>query len=101
MAGGGLDTGDDRETTPVRARPVEDPATPHPNLSSVGQETAELDMRTVLDEHPGDAPEGTSPESSAIAGPVGGAHSVEARDEDSLGWEVPERPPHEGSFEAG
>ncbi len=102
MARGGLDTGDNRETTPVRARGVEEPATPHPDLSSVGQETAELDMRTVLDEHPGDTPEETSPEGSAIAGPVGGAHSVEeARDGDSLEWEVPERPPHEGSLEAG
>ena len=101
IARGGLDTDDDRETTPVRARAVEDSATPHPDLSSVGQETAELDMRAVLDEHPGDAPEETSHEGSAIVGPAGGVHSVEARDEDSLEWEVPERPPHEGSLEAG
>jgi hypothetical protein len=106
MAGGGLDPEDDRETSPVRARAVGDPdTTPQParpqDFSSVGQETAELDMRTVLDEHPGDAPKETSPEGPAIAGPVGGSRSVEDRDEDSLEWEVPEKDPHGDSVEAG
>jgi hypothetical protein len=84
-----------RETAPVRATPVADidassPSVAPPDVSNVVQETAELDMRTVMHEHPEGAAE-----------PVGGARPIEDRDEDSLEWEVPEKVSSETSVEAG
>jgi len=62
------------------------------DFSSVGQETAELDMRSVLDEH-GGAPAGFPPVGPVAAGPVratpsGGPPEAEG---DSREWDVPGR----------
>jgi hypothetical protein len=85
------------KATPVAATSAEDPLSIPPpartaDLSDVGQETAELDMRTVLDEH-GDAP--------AIAASPGADPSAGDRDEDSLEWEAPGQPSSESPTEAG
>jgi hypothetical protein len=83
-----------RGTTPVGATPGGDPhATPQPagstDSSNLAQETAELDMRTVLGEHQGAPPEHASPEGRIITGPTQGGPSLDDRNEDSLEWEVP------------
>ena len=57
-----------------------------PDLSNVGQETAELDMRTVLGE--GACPEVASPEGLAIAGSPPTSPSAE-HPREALEWEVP------------
>ena len=69
----------DPHTTPQHARSVD--------LSNVGQETAELDMRIVLGE--GAPPVHASPEGLAIADSPPISRSAEHPHEDSLAWEVP------------
>ncbi|HEY2142271.1 MAG TPA: hypothetical protein VGG98_09460 [Solirubrobacteraceae bacterium] len=71
------------------------------DFSNVGQETAELDMRAVLDEasgtpglHVESDPEGV------VAGSLGDGSTVEATEpsgEESLEWEMPASSSHEGS----
>ena len=94
------------EATPVPAMSAENPATAprpaaRPDFSKVGQETAELDMRTVLEEHQEGVSEQASSDGPAIVGPVRGVRSVEGRQEDSLEWEVPEKASREASVDAG
>jgi hypothetical protein len=61
-------------------------------FSNVGQETVELDMRTVLDEEPGRDAVPVGPD---VGGPVGGGpteddpHSKQDAADDSLEWEMP------------
>jgi len=68
-----------------------------PDFANVGQETAELDMRTVLDEEHGD-PEAAAATETTTAGEASG--EAEHRAEDSLEWEVPADSPHEASGQA-
>ena len=96
----------DGETTPVGAAPSGDPhTTPQParstDLSDVCQETAELDMRTVLGEREGAPPAPASPEGLAIAGSLPVSPSAGRRDEDSLEWEVPGEPSHTSPADGG
>jgi hypothetical protein len=93
-------------TAPVGSAPAgDDPSRESqpahgPDFSNVGQETAELDMRTVLGaEHappaahaPSAAADGAheaAPVGSVPVGAVGGASAAEHPEEDSLEWEVP------------
>ena len=63
-------------------------AHPDPGFSSVGQETAELDMQAVLDEdHEGP----TASSEPVFAGPARGIPRATAEDADSLDWEMPDR----------
>ncbi len=61
-------------------------------FSNVRQETAELDMRTVLDDEPGYdlAPAGPGAVGPIEGGPsTGGAHTEQGATDDSLEWEMP------------
>jgi hypothetical protein len=98
------DTGDDRDGIHDELDPDEisqgshDPSGDHEQapgegFSSVGQETAELDMRSVLDDGPA---EGDAPAAGPVAvGPVSAGTSTEGSGtgadptEESLEWEVP------------
>ena len=78
--------------------PVDDPGQ-HEGFSNVGQETAELDMRTVLKDE-----EGGAPSSPGSAGQVAGLSSSGASQEpgvtqDSLEWEMPGDGAADGSGE--
>jgi hypothetical protein len=93
----------DHATMPVRATsavmpesPVDSRGTPEiggdgADSPTVAEETAELDMRTVMDEpEAGSAGEDSFDSlAGAGAGPAGGAASVEVLNEDQLEWEVP------------
>ena len=100
----------DLESLPVRATTTAIPASaadpdPAPSpagsveLSNGGEETAELDMQTVMDEHEGGSVEQGSLESPvapvgpvgpvAPVGPAGGVPSMDVHDGDQLEWEVP------------
>ncbi len=100
---------DDGETTVQQLSPNEDAPregsdpTEHGEFSNVGQETAEIDMRTVLEDDP-------SPDTGPTAGPVATApvaarpRSADAPEEqrssdDSLEWEMPGEDSAEGSGE--
>jgi hypothetical protein len=68
-----------------------DPAQPE-NFSNVGQETAELDMRTVLEDESGldDALAGPAPAGPVAARPSSsGASQEHGATDDSLEWEMP------------
>ena len=91
---------DDRETMPVRATPPATPAStaepvraPQPahasDPSSVPEETAELDMSSVLDDDDHGAAEDGSIGSAAEPGAGGGSPSFDDLNEDQLEWEVP------------
>jgi hypothetical protein len=78
--------------------PAHDPGHPPEGFSNVGQETAELDMRTVLED------EGGAPSSPGPAGPAAGPSSSGASQkpevtEDSLEWEMPGEGAADGSDE--
>jgi hypothetical protein len=65
-----------------------DPGQPE-GFSNVGQETAELDMRTVLEDE-GGAPSSPGGPAGPVAGPPSSDASQEPRvTEDSLEWEMP------------
>jgi hypothetical protein len=65
-------------------------------FSNVGQETAELDMRSVLEDSSAAlSPDATTPMDPDVARVVGSASSRASAEEDSLGWEMPERTPRE------
>jgi hypothetical protein len=72
------------EDAPSKASQV----TPGQGFSNVGQETAELDMRTVLEADQGLADRKASPAGPVVVGLVVGV-SGERYEEDSLEWEVP------------
>jgi hypothetical protein len=77
----------DEEATPAG----QDPAQPE-NFSNVGQETAELDMRTVLEDESGlgDALAGPAPAGPVAARPSSsGASQEHSATDDSLEWEMP------------
>jgi hypothetical protein len=57
------------------------------DVSSAGQETAELDMQAVMEEDP-DAADGGSPEAPMADGPARVANAGDTT-QDSLEWEVP------------
>jgi hypothetical protein len=57
------------------------------DLSSLGQETAELDMQAVMEEDP-DAADGASPVGPTLDGPVPAAYRGEIPEEEPLEWEV-------------
>jgi len=76
--------------------PTEEPA----GFSNVGQETAEIDMRTVLDDGPGSD---TGPAGPVVAAPVAARPRSEdgpeeqPTGEDSLEWEMPGEDAAEGA----
>ena len=76
-------------SSPTRDGPVQ---TSQPDsardFSNVGQETAELDMRTVLDDEPG---HDHAPSEPGVGdGPsTGGAHTEQRAADDALEWEMP------------
>ena len=84
------------------APPAEhDPAQPE-GFSNVGQETAELDMRSVLDDKSDRdaAPVGSAPAGPAAARPASSDASREdGATDDSLEWEMPVDGPADGSDE--
>jgi hypothetical protein len=94
---------------PAGDHPSREPQPVHgPDFANVSQETAELDMRTVLDEeHAAPAIADDTHQASSVglvpAGPVGGAYAAESEhpEEDSLEWEVPGDAPHEPAEHAG
>ena len=94
------------EVAPAGAAPAEDlsdgAVEPHPgsDFSSVGQETAELDMQAVLDEDQ-DAPEASATAGPAFAGSARGISSPALVEEDSLEWEMPAGPTSEPAAEVG
>jgi hypothetical protein len=59
------------------------------DFADVVPETAELDMRSVLDEDHGAPVADVSPGGPVVAGPAAGASAGEPAEEDSLEWEVP------------
>jgi hypothetical protein len=97
------DAGDDIAASDDLAGEVAPPAADGPGqaegFSNVGQETAELDMRTVLENESG------TPTSPAPVGPVaarpssGGASQEPGATDDSLEWEMPGDGPADGSDE--
>jgi hypothetical protein len=84
------------EIAPAGATPAEDlsDGTVEPqqatDFSSVGQETAELDMQAVLDEDQ-DAPAASAPAGPVFAGRARGSSSAMVAEEESLEWEMPAR----------
>jgi hypothetical protein len=83
------------EATPVDTAPPVDhlanapqPAY-RPEVSNGGQETDELDMRTVMDEHEGALADNVLEARPAAPDPLVGASSGEHPEEHSLEWEVP------------
>ncbi len=98
--------GDDSgELAGIGAVPADDPEAESaerahgPYFSTVGQETAELDMRTVLDEDL-DAPAGVAPAGPVAARPARDVSSRESPEADSLEWEVPwSEPPLDGEVD--
>jgi hypothetical protein len=89
------------EDAQLDARPVEDDlpdlssaVQPMPDAgdSSVAQETAELDMRSVLDEEDGPHAAHESPVGSVGAAPVVSASVGDDPEEDSLEWEIQRDP---------
>jgi len=81
VAGSAPVAGATRDADPASSSNPEESA----DLSEVVQETAELDMRTVMDEHAGDAVVDAAGEGTLDAGSAAG-HA----EEDSLEWEVPD-----------
>jgi hypothetical protein len=69
--------------------PQDGPPEASAGFSTVGEETAELDMQSVLDQDD-DAPEAHSPSGPAAARPARGA-SPASLEEDALEWEIPPR----------
>ena len=77
--------------------PAHDPGQPE-GFSNVGQETAELDMRTVLEDE-GDASSSPGPAGSVAAPSSSGASQESGVTEDSLEWEMPGDGAADGSDE--
>jgi hypothetical protein len=103
----------DLETLPVRATtPATNASVPDPDpepapagdveFSNGGEETAELDMQTVMDEDKdGSVEQGSRPSPVAPVGPAGGVPSMDVHDGDQLEWEVPAESSGEASPGAG
>jgi hypothetical protein len=64
------------------------------DLSTIGQETAELDMQAVMEEDP-DAADGASPVGPIVDGPTPPAYAGPLPVEDGPGWEPPSGPERE------
>ncbi len=86
---------DDGLEAPAMAQVDVVPAQPHPqiderlaDLSTIGQETAELDMQAVMEEDP-DAADSASPVGPIVDGPTPPAYSGQLPVEDGPGWELP------------
>jgi hypothetical protein len=64
---------------------------PRPEVSTMGQDTAELDMQAVMEEAPGadDAQLADPPTVDAATSAAHAAHAREPPDEDVLEWETP------------
>jgi hypothetical protein len=81
--------------TPVSAAPVQEHAPDDDHLagfSTVGQETAEIDMQAILDEAP-DAADGASPVGPIVDGPTAAPYTGEAPGEvDGVDWDLPSEP---------
>jgi hypothetical protein len=87
----------DGETTPAGPTPPGDPDTTlqtvrGSDFSNVAEETAELDMRTVLGGDDGAAPGLVSPDGLSVGSSSPAPPSTEDGTEDSLEWEVPDEP---------
>jgi hypothetical protein len=75
-------------------------AQPGSDFSSVGQETAELDMQAVLDEDP-DQPRASAPVGAVPGGTEGEVSSPTLVEEESLEWEMPAGPASQSVVEDG
>ena len=102
---------DSRQTMPVRATPAVTPTStpdqasvPQPthtaDSSTVAEETAELDMRSVLGADDGGAAEHGSIAGAAAGGSPGSSPSLDDLNEDQPEWEVPGDPSAETSLDA-
>ncbi len=104
----------DLETLPVRATTTATDASaadldPEPapagdaEFSNGGEETAELDMQTVMDEDDERVGRTRVSATSPVApvGPAGGVPSMDVHDGDQLEWEVPAESSGEASSDAG
>jgi hypothetical protein len=106
-AAGVLTPGASDEAVPLDATPVGDPPAmalepaQSPDFSNAPQETAELDMRTVMDEHEGVPADNGIPADPVAAPPAGNAAAGEHPDEDSLEWEVPGEPSRQPAADTG
>jgi hypothetical protein len=103
---------EDDGTDPPAGAPQAEPADPdHPSdaptasaaedLPAAGQETAELDMRAVLQERPASASDNVAPVGPIGAGQARASSSPAPGDGDSLDWEQPARSSGEDTEEAG
>jgi hypothetical protein len=102
---------EDDATAPPGGAPQVEPADPdHPSHAPTasaaedlpaGQETAELDMRAVLQEGRASASDNVAPVGPIVAGQARAKSSPAPEEGDSLEWEQPERSSHEGTDEAG
>jgi hypothetical protein len=72
----------------VPARAEEHPDERLADFSTIGQETAELDMQAVMEEDP-DAADSGSPAGPITDGPTPPAYSGQLPVEDGPGWELP------------
>jgi hypothetical protein len=106
-----LGTEDGRQTMPVGATPAVTPTSspdparaPQPahsaDRSTVAEETAELDMRSVLGADDGGAAEHGSFAGAAAGGSPGSPPSFDDLNEDQLEWEVPGDPSAETPLDA-
>jgi len=81
----------DAEASPSAPATAAGQPRPGPGLSSLGQDTAELDMLSVFEgQHEGAA--APAPAGPVPAGDVRAALSVDAAEEESLEWEMPPAP---------
>jgi hypothetical protein len=71
----------------VPAQQPDDQAQRPADLSTIGQETAELDMQAVMEEDP-DAADGGSPVGPIVDGPTPPAYEGPLPVEDGPGWEL-------------
>ncbi len=106
-----LDAEANGDTMPVRATPnvvatsggegdtAHEPAG-SADLAVAAEETAELDMRTVMDDDEDRSATDSSPSGTAGAASVGGDRDIEDFNEDQLEWEVPGEAPDEFSSDA-
>jgi hypothetical protein len=83
-----LDVPETETVEVVSARPAHHHGERLGGLSTIGQETAELDMQAVMEEDP-DAADSASPLGPIVDGPTPPAYSGQLPVEDGPGWELP------------
>jgi hypothetical protein len=75
-------------STSAPAPAHEEPEDRVADLAAGGQETAELDMQTVMEDDP-DAADPAAPEATLVDGPALAGHGDEPSEDDLLEWELP------------